>query len=308
MYGPLAGGGLFVASLSSGVLGGTGAANGRPRMLSNVPLGSVSVMVMSPVASSVTMPLIVLAVAVGVFLGADDGLVEHRAAGVGLEQTLDGVGEVRRLDRRSVGVLHVGPQLELVGLAVGRHLGHGLGQAGHDLGALLALRVLVGQQRGVDVVQRLPTLDGVRQLRVDVVGERRHRHGDVAASAPPAASTGTASGVASTGRHSERGERGDDANGHRLAQLAHPIPLGLCPGGVHCLKASCRGAIASFTKNDEWQLGLSGIGAVCKPVAWRNAGIRRRPHDRSSPRCGSWDDHTPVSRCRRASEFLLDCR
>src|SRR4051812_36591409 len=60
--GPLAGGGLLVASLSSAVDGGTGAANGRARMFSNVPLGSVSVMVMSPVLSSVTIPVIVGAV------------------------------------------------------------------------------------------------------------------------------------------------------------------------------------------------------------------------------------------------------
>ena len=61
MNGPLAGGGLFVESLSSGVLGGTGAANIRPRTFSKVPFGSVSVMVMSPVLSSVLMPLIVCA-------------------------------------------------------------------------------------------------------------------------------------------------------------------------------------------------------------------------------------------------------
>src|SRR5258707_15413988 len=45
MNGPLAGGGLFVASLSSGVVGGTGAANMSPSTLLNVPLGAVSAMV-----------------------------------------------------------------------------------------------------------------------------------------------------------------------------------------------------------------------------------------------------------------------
>ena len=61
MNGPLDGGGLLVASLSSGVLGGTGAANVSPSRLSKVPLGSVSWMVMSPVLSSVVMPLILSA-------------------------------------------------------------------------------------------------------------------------------------------------------------------------------------------------------------------------------------------------------
>ena len=61
MNGPLDGGGLLVASLSSGVLGGTGAANISPSTFSNVPFGSVSSMVMSPVSSSVLMPLIVCA-------------------------------------------------------------------------------------------------------------------------------------------------------------------------------------------------------------------------------------------------------
>ena len=61
MNGPLAGGGLLVASLSSGVVGGTGAANISPSTLLKVPLGSVSAMVMSPVLSSVVMPLIVSA-------------------------------------------------------------------------------------------------------------------------------------------------------------------------------------------------------------------------------------------------------
>ena len=44
---------------------------------------------------------------VGVVLGPDDDVVEHRAAGVGLEQPLDAVCEVGRLDGRSVRVLHV---------------------------------------------------------------------------------------------------------------------------------------------------------------------------------------------------------
>ena len=61
MNGPLDGGGLLVASLSSGVLGGTGAANISPSTFSKVPFGSVSSMVMSPVLSSVLMPLIVFA-------------------------------------------------------------------------------------------------------------------------------------------------------------------------------------------------------------------------------------------------------
>ena len=59
--GPLDGGGLLVASLSSGVVGGTGAANINPNTLVKVPFGFSRVMVMSPVLSSVTMPLIVSA-------------------------------------------------------------------------------------------------------------------------------------------------------------------------------------------------------------------------------------------------------
>ena len=62
MNGPLDGGGLLVASLSRGVVCGMGAANISPRMLSNVPFGSFSWIVMSPVLSSVVMPLIVWAV------------------------------------------------------------------------------------------------------------------------------------------------------------------------------------------------------------------------------------------------------
>src|SRR6476659_10339817 len=58
MNGPLDGGGFGVVSLSSGVLGGTGAANVSASRPSKVPLGSVSWMVMSPVLSSVVMPLI----------------------------------------------------------------------------------------------------------------------------------------------------------------------------------------------------------------------------------------------------------
>src|SRR6478672_7962009 len=61
MNGPVAGGGLFVASLSSGVLGGTGAANISPSTFSNVPLGPSKVMVMWPVLSSVVMPEMVWA-------------------------------------------------------------------------------------------------------------------------------------------------------------------------------------------------------------------------------------------------------
>jgi hypothetical protein len=59
MKGPLAGGGLFVASSSSGVFGGMGAANINPSTLLKVPFGASSWMVMSPVLSSVWMPLIV---------------------------------------------------------------------------------------------------------------------------------------------------------------------------------------------------------------------------------------------------------
>ena len=61
MNGPLDGGGLFVASSSIGVFGGIGAANISPSRLLKVPFGSSSWIVMSPVLSSVWMPLIVCA-------------------------------------------------------------------------------------------------------------------------------------------------------------------------------------------------------------------------------------------------------
>src|SRR5262245_35883222 len=61
MNGPLAGGGLLVASLSRGVVGGTGAANISPSTFSKVPFGSLRVIVMAPVLSSVLMPVMVSA-------------------------------------------------------------------------------------------------------------------------------------------------------------------------------------------------------------------------------------------------------
>src|SRR3954453_24072830 len=59
MNGPLDGGGLLVASLSSRVRGGIGAANMSPSLVSKVAFGSVSWIVISPVVSSVGNPLIV---------------------------------------------------------------------------------------------------------------------------------------------------------------------------------------------------------------------------------------------------------
>ena len=59
MKGPLEGGGVLVWFSASGVLGGIGAANMSASRLLNVPEGFSSAMVMSPVPSSVVMPLMV---------------------------------------------------------------------------------------------------------------------------------------------------------------------------------------------------------------------------------------------------------
>ena len=56
MYAPTPGGGSSVISLQ-GVSPGTGAANHMPSTWENEPSGSVRLIVMSPVLSSVTMPL-----------------------------------------------------------------------------------------------------------------------------------------------------------------------------------------------------------------------------------------------------------
>jgi len=61
MYGPLEGGGVFVWSLSTGVVWGTGAANIRPSSLTNVPLGLSSWIVIWPLWSLAWIPLIVSA-------------------------------------------------------------------------------------------------------------------------------------------------------------------------------------------------------------------------------------------------------
>ena len=128
---------------------------------------------------------------------------------------------------RSVRVLHVGSELEFVCLAVGRDVGHGLGQSGHHLGAFLALGVLVGQQWGVDVPQHLPAFQRVGQLRVDVVGERRRRDGDVAAARATAATTAaTLSSLAARG-HAEGGQRHDTGDDDDPVQLDHLVPFWL---------------------------------------------------------------------------------
>ena len=51
----------------------------------------------------------------------------------------------------------------------------------------------------------------------------------------------------------------------------------MCPDGVHYLYASRRGAIASFPKNDGWQLGLSGMDTGRQPSGLRSPRTRDIP-------------------------------
>ena len=103
-----------------------------------------------------------------------------------------------------------GRSLSLYVLPSGEMSGIFSASAGHHLGAFLALGVLVGQQRGVDVPEHLPPLDRVGELRVDVVGERRQRDVDVAATA----ATATASAlVTAAGRDAERCQWSDAGDG-----------------------------------------------------------------------------------------------
>src|SRR4051812_7308384 len=54
----------------------------------------------------------------------------------------------------------------------------------------------------------------------------------------------------------------------------------MCPDGVHYLYASRRGAIASFPKNDGWQLGLSGMDTERQPSGLRSPRTRDVPTGR----------------------------
>ena len=54
----------------------------------------------------------------------------------------------------------------------------------------------------------------------------------------------------------------------------------MCPDGVHYLYASRRGAIASFPKNDGWQLGLSGKDTERQPSGLRSPRTRAIPTGR----------------------------
>ena len=54
----------------------------------------------------------------------------------------------------------------------------------------------------------------------------------------------------------------------------------MCLDGVHYLYASRRGAIASFPKNDGWQLGLSGMDTARQPSGLRSPRTRVLPADR----------------------------
>jgi hypothetical protein len=83
--------------------------------------------------------------------------------------------------------------------------------------------VLVRQQRRVDVPEHLPPLDRVGELRVHVIGERRQRDVDVAATAAPATASAL---VTAAGRDAKRCKWGDADDGDDLAQCVHLAPWG----------------------------------------------------------------------------------
>ena len=181
-YGPTPGGGSSVRFLN-GVSPGTRPANHIARMFENDASGSVSVIVISPVLSSVSIPE--MSPSGSPFsrysVGAFDRLVEGRAAGLEVEHPLDRVLEVARDDGGAVRVLEPVTQGQLVSQAVLGDLGQVLGEARNQLRARLALCAGVGEQRGVDEPQRLDPVDGVAQRRVEVVGLRRLRDRDLSA-------------------------------------------------------------------------------------------------------------------------------
>src|SRR5207248_4027618 len=101
---------------------------------------------------------------------ADDVPEEAHTRRVDLEVALDRRAEVARLHRRAVRVLEALAQRERVRLAVRRDLRQGLRQVRDDRRAVRAADVLVAEEGQVDVPHDRPTLDGVRQAGIEVVG------------------------------------------------------------------------------------------------------------------------------------------
>ena len=172
-----------------------------------------------------------------------------------------------------------GRSVELVGLAVGGDLRHVLRQPGDDLGALLALGVLIGEQRGVGVVQHLPSLDGVRELRVDVVGERRHRDVHLAAAISTAATAPSRPRRRRRRRWPAPRRRQRSGPFEPCATCSCEFPwsfvlvcearsdwLDVCPRRCSLSVRLLPGAIASFPKYCGWQLGLSGMDTRSQPA------------------------------------------
>jgi hypothetical protein len=112
------------------------------------------------------------ATALEVLVGALDGLVERRAAGLEVEHALDRVLHVAGPDGLAVRVRQAVAERELVGPPAVRGLRDRLGEARDELGARGAALAAVGQERRVRRDERLPPLDRVRQGRIEVVGER----------------------------------------------------------------------------------------------------------------------------------------
>jgi hypothetical protein len=84
--------------------------------------------------------------------------------------------------------------------------------------------VLVGEEWRVDVPEDLPALQGVGQLRIEVVGERGHRDVHLAA-LTRGATTAIAVVVTAAGSQSERRQDNDRSDRGKLPQIPHANSL-----------------------------------------------------------------------------------
>ena len=117
-----------------------------------------------------------------------------------------------------------GRSLSLYVLPSGEMSGIFSASAGTTWVPSLPLACLYVSKRGVDVPEHLPPLEGVGELRVDVVGERSQRDVDVA-TATATATTASAL-VTAARRYAERCHWGDADDGDDLAQCVHLAPCG----------------------------------------------------------------------------------
>jgi hypothetical protein len=145
--------------------------------------------------------------------GADDAGVEGGADRVDPEQPFDREAEVGGLDRRPVGVLQPRPQVERVAPAALVDPRQPLGEAGDQLRPGGAVRVRVGEQRRVDVLQR-----GRAFEREGEAGVKRFRKSRVGAG------QGAAFGVAARPAAEQQDDDPDpdDPEACDLRQLLHP--------------------------------------------------------------------------------------